>query len=60
MDLVIGLKEKNIEIVTKSNVSNNTLKNYVVICPAHTMNTAIEIRADKVIQVVNSTPVTIK
>ena len=60
MDLVIGLKEKNIEIVTKSNVSNNTLKNYVVICPAHTMNTAIEIRADKVIQVVNSTPVAIK
>lgn len=58
--LLAGLKEKNINIVTKGTIDTKTIKNYVVIYPAHTINTALEIRADKVIQIVNSTPIEIK
>lgn len=59
-ELLVGLKEKNIKIVTKNNIDIDKIKNYVVIYPAHSINTALEIRADKVIQIVNSTPIKIK
>lgn len=60
IDLVSGLEEKNIKVVTKSNIEVDSLKNYVMIYPSHSINTALEIHADKVIQIVNSTPIAIK
>jgi len=60
LDLLSGLKEKNIKILNRSNIDVEPTENYVVIYPVHPSNTALDIRADKVIHIVNSTPIEIK
>lgn len=59
-NLLKALEQKNIKVYSKGKIEPRTLSNYVVLYSLRVAATDIESHANKMIQVINSEPITIK